>query len=84
MPSITVSPIVATMPPSTDSSTITFTSTCLPVERRKRLGDAPALRLVERDRRADLGDRVLTGLRRELDEPVDDRGQVVAAARARR
>ena len=52
--------------------------------RLERRGDARLLRVVERDRRADLGDLVLAGLRRELDEPVDDRRQVVPAARRRR
>ena len=36
VPSMTVSPTVATMPPSTDGSTITFRFTCLPVAFVKR------------------------------------------------
>ena len=59
MPSITVSPIVATRPPSTVGSTTTFTSTCLPVASRQRVGEPLLLRVVERDRGADLGDLVL-------------------------
>ena len=84
VPSITVSPIVATRPPITFSSTTTFTSTCLPVASLSASASAPLLRVVERDRRADLGDLVLARRRRELDEPVDDRRQVVRRARRRR
>ena len=57
-----------------------------PLARRsgQRGGDAVALTVVERDGGAHLGDCVLAGERGELDEAIDDGGQVVPAARRRR
>ena len=81
---MTVSPIVATMPPMTVSSTMTFTSTCLRVARESASAIRCALRVVERHGRAHFGHRVLASLRGERDEPVDDRGQVVARGPRRR
>ena len=51
---------------------------------RERLGDPLLLRVVERDRRAHLGHRVLAGLGRELDEAVDDRRAGRGPGRRRR
>ena len=80
MPSITVSPMVATMPPSTFSSTTTLTSTLLVRRLAERGGELLHLRVVERYRRPHLGDLVLPGLGGELDEALDDRGEVVTAS----
>ena len=70
---MTVSPILATMPPSTVGSTMTLTSTFLRVAwlraPRERGRSSSSL---ERHRAADLGDLVLALGRRELHEPVDD------------
>mgnify|MGYP003338837453 CR=1 FL=1 len=48
----------------------------------QRFGDALLLGFIERDGGADLRHHVLAGGRGQFDEPVDDRGQVVAPARA--
>ena len=79
---MTVSPTVATMPPSTDGSTTTFRLTSLPVA----LASAAASRVswsgVSGDGRAHLGDLEVLGRRRPGDELVDDRRQVASAAGA--
>ena len=49
VPSMTVSPTWATTPPSTVGSTMTLTSTCLPVALAERRGQPLALVVVERD-----------------------------------
>ena len=50
VPSMTVSPTVATRPPSTDGSTTTFSSTCLPVALAEGGGEAVLLVVGERRR----------------------------------
>ena len=57
VPSMTVSPTVATRPPSTDGSTITLRSTFLPVALARAALQAVLLVGGQRDGRAHLGDR---------------------------
>ena len=82
MPSITVSPIVATSPPMSsrvDDDLHLDVLVRRPAQRRRRARCTCASS--SGDRRTHLGDLVLTSLRRELDEAVDDRGEVVPTAR---
>ena len=80
VPSMTVSPTVATRPPSTDGSTTTLRLTFLPVALASAALQAVLLVGGERDGRADLGDLEVLGAGRPLDHAVDDRRQVAGRA----
>lgn len=77
---MTVSPIWVTMPPSTLGSTTTTMSTSLPVAALSDAARPGLLVLGELDRRADLGDVAVTARRGELEQPVDDAGQLADPA----
>ena len=79
---MTVSPTVATRPPSTDGSTTTFRFTCLPVALASAAARRVSWSAVSGDRGADLGDLEVLGRRGPGDELVDDGRQVAAAAGA--
>ena len=82
LPSMTVSPTVATRPPSTDGSTITLRLTCLPVALARAAASRSCWSSVSGDGAAHLGDRQVLGARRPGHQVVDDGRQVAAAAGA--
>ena len=77
---MTVSPTVATMPPSTDGSTTTFRFTSLPVAFASAAASRVCLVGRQRNRGANLGDLEVLGGRGPGDELVDDGRQVAGAA----
>ncbi len=77
-PSMTVSPTRATMPPSTLRVDDDLHFDFLAGRLVERLAQPLGLLRRERHRGADLGDLVPVLGRRELDEPVDDLGQLAA------
>ena len=79
---MTVSPTVATTPPSTDGSTIDLELDLLAGGVGEGGGEAGLLVGGERDGRADLGDRPVLRGGGPLDQLVDDGRQVAAAAGA--
>ena len=82
VPSMTVSPTVATMPPSTDGSTTTFRLTCLPVALARAAASRVCWSGVSGDGGAHLGDLEVLRRRCPGDELVDDRRQVAGATGA--
>ena len=82
VPSMTVSPTVATRPPSTAGSTIDLHLDLLAGGVGQGGGEAGLLVVGERHGRADLGDGAVLLRGGPLDELVDDGGQVAAAAGA--
>ncbi len=78
--SMTVSPTVATIPPTTVGSTVALRLSVLPVAFSERRLQPVELVGGERHGGADLGDVEVLGARGALHEAVDDRRDVAAAA----